>query len=638
MPILATALTAVTPLFWLTAVRPLSDMPGLAGALGCHWLLLRAVRVGAPLRDALVAAVACGAAVGLRSQVTWLVVPLLAWVLWQVWGRAGIRAAFGVGAAALAGVLAWAVPMVAITGGATAYRVALASQAGEDFEGVPMLVLQPGVRRLVSALVDTFVWPWGWWPVAAVMLGLALIGLGGLRGRRRLTTYLALGFGPYLVYHLLLQETETTRYALPLVPPVATLVVLACRTWAGRLALPLATAACVAALAVSVQAHRQYLGTAATVSEALAAMDAQARASATRPQVLMHRRVWAETRRARATLQPAPAYDVLPAPRAREWREAVEVWQREPDATVWWLIDPRRGDDLAIDPRARRLRQHVGWPLPVAAVLGGMRPHAFDWTTIDRPQWMLIGGWGLTPELAGLAAAAGEGPSTGGASALVRSQPGASTIVIGGRHVAPAGAAAATLAVRIGADWQQEVRVPPGPFVFSWPLPAGVGRAGAYVPLLVTTTDAGRAPERIFLEQFDLQPAGTPVIALESGWHEPERDTTTGRRWRWVADESHLRIAGTEGAVRLVVGGTWPRHYDRDPVVELLVAGRRIAAYTLTRPFRFEQVVTAEQLRAGGGRITWRVSPSFVAGERTGTADARRLALEIGTLDVQAIR
>ena len=41
--------SATTPLFWVTASRPLSDMPGLAGALACQWLLLRA---GAPRRVA----------------------------------------------------------------------------------------------------------------------------------------------------------------------------------------------------------------------------------------------------------------------------------------------------------------------------------------------------------------------------------------------------------------------------------------------------------------------------------------------------------------------------------------------------------------------------------------------------------
>ncbi len=130
----------------------------------------------------------------------------------------------------------WAVPMVAMTGGVAAYRAALTSQAGEDFEGVPMLVLQPGLRRLAAALADSFLWPWGWWPLAVGMIVLALIGTLALRGRGRLATWLGLGYLPYLVYHLLLQETETTRYALPLVPLVATLVVVALLAWTPRLA------------------------------------------------------------------------------------------------------------------------------------------------------------------------------------------------------------------------------------------------------------------------------------------------------------------------------------------------------------------------------------------------------------------
>ena len=145
------------------------------------------------------------------------------------------------------------------------------------------------------------------------------------------------------------------------------------------------------------------------------------------------------------------------------------------------------------------------------------------------------------------------------------------------------------------------------------------------------------ATEHIFLEQFDLQPAGVPVIALDAGWYEPERDTVTGRQWRWVGDESHLRIVGTSGDVRLVIAGTYPRHYHRAPVLEIFSGAQRIASQTLTRPFSVEQRIAAQQL-VGDGRLTWRVSPSFVAGQRTGTADARRLALEITTLQAHAIR
>ncbi len=638
VPTLAATFTAAAPLFWLTASRPLSDMPGLAAALSCQWLILRAARSEARTRDGFIAALACGLAAGVRSQVTWLVVPLLLWLAWRVARRVDAARALALGATALAGVAAWAVPMIVVTGGLPAYRAALLSQAGEDFQGVPMLVLQPGVGRLVGALGETFVWSWGWWQFAAVVLAAAAVGVLTVRRHGGLGVWLALGFVPYLTYHLLFQETETTRYALPLIPLVATLAMLALRAWNGRLAVPLGVALCVAALGVSVQAHRQYLSAGVSVSEVLAAMERDARRSGARPHVLMHRRVWAETRRARAALQPAPPYEVLPSPTVREWQHAAAVWQRDAHASVWWLLDPRRGDDVAIDARARTLRLHAGWPSPAAELLGGMRPHPFDWTSIHQPQWILLDGWGLTPELAGLSADANVGPSTGGSAALVRRQAGNATLVIGGRHVAPPQASAITLDVHVGDGWRQQVQVRPGPFALVWTMPAGSVAGPGYAPLRVTATDAAAGPERVLLEQFDVQPEGVPVVALEDGWHEPERNVTTGRRWRWVAAESRLRVAGARDGVRLVISGTWPRHYDREPVLEIFAGETRIGSHVLRRPFRIEQVVTAQHLRADAGRLTWRASPSFVAGERTGTTDARRLALEIATVEARPFR
>ena len=633
----ATALVAATPLFWLTASRPLSDMPGLAGALACQWLLLRAVGPRASWRGAVVAAVACGVCTGLRSQVTWLVVPLLAWLLQHVGRRDGLRSALGVAAAAIAGVLSWGVPMMVLIGGIGSYRAALAAQAGEDFAGVPMLVLQPGLRRLGVALADTFVSPWGWWPLAVVMLALAMSGVVALRRRFTLAMWLALGYLPYLLYHLLFQETETTRYALPSVPLVATLAMTGLKRWLPRLATPAATVTGCIALGVSLFAHQQYIRTGATVSQALDRIGDTARGFSRRPQVLMHRRVWAETRRARAVLVPTPAFDVLPAPRAQEWQQAVPAW-RAGDAPVWWLVDPRRGDRTAVDPRALRVREHVTWPMPAAALLGGMRPHAFDWYDVIAPQWVLLDGWGLTPELAGITAAAHKGPSAGAATALVRGQAGVSTLVIGGRYLEPSpGAPAPALAVRIGETALAPVPLVPGAFVHTWTIPAGVIGPAGYAPLTVRAVPGGDVTERVFLEQFDLQPEGIPVIALEAGWHEPERDVVSGRQWRWVGDDSRLRVTGNSGDVRLVIAGTYPRHYDRSPVLEILARGQRLASLTLPRPFVVEQRIATQQLRPDG-RLTWRVTPSFVAGERTGTADARRLALEITSLQAHAVR
>jgi hypothetical protein len=246
-------------------------------------------------------------------------------------------------------------------------------------------------------------------------------------------------------------------------------------------------------------------------------------------------------------------------------------------------------------------------------------------------------GWSLTPELGGLSAAAGQGPTTTGATAHVRASVDEATVVIGGRHVAAAGATPVSLEVRLGPVWSQRVDVPPGAFALTWTLPSQVVAGSRYLPLEVRTVRAPAGAERVFLEQFDVQPVGTPVLALERGWYEPERDVVTGRTWRWVADQSALRVAGATSDVRLVIAGTHPRHYDRAPVLEIFAGAQRVASHTLTRPFRVEQVVSARQL-ADDGRLTWRVSPSLVAGERTGTADARRLALEITSLQVHAVR
>src|SRR6185295_18991520 len=66
-------LGVTSPLYWFTAARPLSDMPGLAAALA-----VQALTLGATTTHGLcVAAFSAGLATGIRSQVAWLTVPLL---------------------------------------------------------------------------------------------------------------------------------------------------------------------------------------------------------------------------------------------------------------------------------------------------------------------------------------------------------------------------------------------------------------------------------------------------------------------------------------------------------------------------------------------------------------------------------
>ena len=498
LPLVITTLVAATPLFWVTASRPLSDMPGLAGALACQWLLLRAARAGA----------SCARCGGRGAGVRRRHGPAVAGDLARralagvaaacgCGGATTLRTALGVAAAAIAGVLSWAVPMVVMAGGIGAYRAALTSQAGEDFEGVPMLVLQPGLRRLAQALADTFVSPWGWWPLAVVMLVLAVAGVAGAappRSRWPRGSGSATGRTWCTTCCSRRRRRRGTRCRW-------------CRSWRRWRCLALAALGaprCGASGGRGRAASRSGCRCSRTsstsaparpISEALRSHGERgASVQPRRPQVLMHRRVWAETRRARATLVPDPAFDVLPAPRAQEWQGAVRGMAGGRRAgLVAGRSTPGRSRRRR-SARAARLREHVAWPLPVG---GASRRHAAACVRLVRRHRTAMGAarW-LGPD-AGTRrdhrAAGQRDRRPRAATALVRGQAGASTLVIGGRYLAPSPARRRPpLAVRVGETDLPPVTLSPGAFAHTWTLPAGTIGPTGYAPLTVRAVTAPR--------------------------------------------------------------------------------------------------------------------------------------------------
>ncbi|MBF8301511.1 MAG: hypothetical protein HW394_1881, partial [Acidobacteria bacterium] len=251
----ATALMAASPLFWLSGLRPMSDLPGLASALVAQVLILqgRSDRVRL-IQGALVS----GLAAGIRVQTAWLTIPLLGLALVRQRG-AGTRWLLTRPIAALAaGGLIWAVPLVADSGGVAGYLRALGTQAGEDFAWVNMLWLEPTPRRLAFALYETFILPWGALPLAAAIAAAAAVGSVVMVLRERSTlAVLLVAFGPYAAFHLLFQETLTVRYALPTLPLVAWLAARGL-TAAGRFTNVGATLVIAGALIVSVPVGLAY--------------------------------------------------------------------------------------------------------------------------------------------------------------------------------------------------------------------------------------------------------------------------------------------------------------------------------------------------------------------------------------------
>src|SRR5687767_8741277 len=234
---LATIVVVASPLYWFTALRPLSDMPGLGMALAAQaCLALAFVRRRSPDhadpaaiaesgRLIVIGALIAGLAVGMRTQTIWLTLPLLAAVLLDRTGRGGAGALLGSAMTFSIGVLAWAIPLVIASGGLAAYRAAFAGQTAEQFTGLDIFLSTPTPRRMAIGIIATLVGPWAVAPLGWIVIAVAIAGLAMLIWRAPQSAVLLLvAYVPYAVFHLIVQETYS-RYALPVVPAAGYLLV-----------------------------------------------------------------------------------------------------------------------------------------------------------------------------------------------------------------------------------------------------------------------------------------------------------------------------------------------------------------------------------------------------------------------------
>jgi hypothetical protein len=631
-PLMATLLTQTTPLFWMTAARPLSDAAGLAAALA-----VQALTVTARTRRGLIAAGACaGLGAGIRSQVAWLTVPLLLLGIARRPLQERRRDAAAVALASLAGVLVWAVPLVLLTGGPAGYVRVVFNQGAEDLSGVVMLWTTPTLRQLLSALESAFVAPWGLIPVAVVVLLFAAMGLADMaRGARPALTTLAIAFGPYLVFDLLFQETVTTRYALPLVVPVAYLAVRGASKIPSSAVMPAFVALAGFNVFIDTSALLGYSRMEAPAFRLLA--DMQATASARRkpplmPVLAMHRRDELDMRRPIVWVgDQMPITQRLPAPAKHEWLEVVKYWNEGGRAPVWFVADPPRSD-LALIRRQRPPAQYR-WPFAPIALVGGARPGEMDWHVIEPPDWYLGEGWAITPETAGLAREDGRGPGRGGIRGWIRRWPGQATMMIGGRNLADSGPAAH---VRIAVDGQtvDQTTVAPGFFLRMLTLaPASVSGAGDYATVTVdaepdTTSSGSHLPADVAVEQFDAQMTGRVVFGFGDGWHEQEYNPTTGRLWRWTSERAALRVRAGGHSLSLRMDGELEAAATSHVVVR---AGDRIVAdQDVGKTFSIAAAIPAEALGGAEGAITIETSHWYVPAERSRRShDRRHLGLKI---------
>jgi Protein of unknown function (DUF2723) len=633
--LIATVLTVCSPLFWFNGVRPLSDMAGLAAACAALAALasaLPAARAGVQPANAswlIAGAFLAGLSIGFRSQMALLTLPLLILVLIVVPRYRVLMAS-----AAVAGVAVWAVPLIALTGGPAGYIRALGSQAGEDFSGVVMLWTNRTPRAAVAAFLQTFVRPWDSSILAGVMLALAAAGFltMAMRSTRALAIVL-ITFGPYAIFHLLFQETVTTRYALPLVPLIACLAAAVLAEADVRASMLCALALAAVGLAAAVPATIAFARMPSPIFGMLSEMRLFESRGA-KPIVAMHRRVFSESRRARLYSGDVPG-KLLAAPRDYEWLEITRAWREGHDGEMWFLADPRRTDLSLIDREHARTRQYR-WPLNAPVYVGGARPNEIDWHVFGEPGWFLEQGWALTPETAGIAARDGWGPHLRPSVGWVRRRPSETLMVIGGRHLG--GEPAARIVIALDDRQVAALEKRPGFFLDFVTLPAGaLAGEGRYAKLtVVAQAVGGGAAPPVAIEQFNLQTPDRVQFGFDDGWFEPEYNPALARSWRWMGERAVVRVHAPGRGVVLRLSAESPlRYFDSAPLLRISAGNRVLSELRPTSDFSAEVSVPADALAAGDGRIVLTSDRAYLPGEREGTADPRRLALRVYSLTVE---
>jgi hypothetical protein len=630
----ATLLLAAAPDFWMTGLRPMSDMPGLALTVAAQALLLRRGPSGSAITGG---ALLAGIATGIRVQSAVLTLPLLAFAMVDPPSRAASARRWRVKALAafVIGCLAWGIPLLIASGGVSAYLAALNTQATQDFSWVDMLWSNPTPRHIAIGLYQALVLPWASIPLAVAVGVAAAIGvLVSLLREPRALLVLAVAFVPYFIFHLLFQQLDTTRYALPILVPIAW---LAARSFAlaGRFASLAAVPFVAAALIVAVPGGVAYGRDRHPAFRAIA--DAIQRGRVQPPAAVyshyaIRRPLQATDTGSLRVVEPRTQY---------EWLGPVNYWRSGGAEPIWFFADARRTDLALIDPHSRSDVVRYRWSVEQRGELSGTRPLGVDWYRLGVPGWFAGQGWSLTPEIGGLTQVTSMGPDHRPIEAWVRRRPGPFHVVVAARNLGAADDADAEVTLAVD-----------GRPIDRWPvtraarnslrfvdLPAGIPGAGPFAALTIASRSVD--PKRlapVAVRQFDVQPSILPISAFAEGWHEAEYSVETGRMWRWTSERSVLRIQGRAQPVTLEIRGESPlRYFDRPPAVKITAGDVTLARFQPDTDFEWRVTVPGDAMLNSGGAIAIEIDRVYLPGKVEGTDDDRHLGLRIFDLRVNGV-
>ncbi len=596
--------TLAAPLYWFTAARPLTDVPGLVAAVAVQAAVLHQLRHGSPSHAArwwAVIGASAGLAIGIRSQTIWLTLPALAVAFVTLMTRRDRAASLALPAGGMVGVLVWFVPLMVLSGGPGEYAAVLRGQGQHDFDAVQMLATQPSWDLLRADLAQTFLHPWQLTGMPLLVLGAALIGLPRL-ARWSTTAPLwlcALGL-PYLAFHLLFHEVETIRYALPTVSLVGGLAAIAPSVLGRYIGAAVLIVALGAGVVVSHPVTAEYAA-GSPVFTTLEEMRTAAAAEAEPPRIEAHHRAWWASSRALDWTR--REWDV-PLPRLIDRDETlrlVDYWRTGAATPIWFLSDPDRGDLVRFDPRATVWQATRRLSTRTAPLIAGLRTYDVGWWRLSRPFWMLGRGWSLTPELDH------ESGTDSDATVFLLRHDAATVLFVGaradGRH--PEGT---EIVATVDGQEVDRWRLENNQRTTRWiSIPAGViAGATGYATLTLQPESAGPTqPGRVTFDQFDAVAGSAPLVALGRGWSPPEADSGPSKRAHRTSRLSEIEVRHAGRPVRVTVRGE--RQADMTPLGSTVVitAGQALLA-RFVAVAEFEQTfeITPDVLDHTGGVIT----------------------------------
>jgi hypothetical protein len=606
---LATVLTLVCPLVWFNSVRPMSDTTGLFFVLTSQLLLMAGVAAmgaGSPRNSVawFFGIAAAGLAMGVRLQAAFLVGPVL------LFGAIRLRSGRTASAAWLtAALLVWLVPVLILSGGIEAYLGSF-SRLLADALPAESLVSAPTLHRAANAAWDTVASPWGPPWISGPMLLLAAVGFGVLwsRDRSALGWVLLLSV-PYAVYHVLLQNTPTLRYAIPVVPLISLLAAAALTAWRGApraLAPAAGTAFCALAAAWTLPALAAYSNAASPAEQALDRLRSTVRPDAV---VVAGHHVFA---RYLASLR--EDFTVLRSNPGQVPAALADYWKRGEKRPVHFLRDPQRLTLQAVAPGARVPLAGWAWPDPTAPFMKGERPRSVDLVRLDPPRWFAESGMFLTPE-AGDPERVARAPHR----VYVRPHAGSQVLMASGTRLGTRGA---PITLRVGETEHTRWTVQGDSFAVHAVL--GDLVAPGYVPL------AFESPAPLLITDFWIGPHDRLAVLPAEGFFTPERDESA-RRFRWIGPEARVLVYLPRSGARLRVRGQVPAKYYTLPVTLSLRwnDGPPVSFSIAASTFDIEYPIPAAKEGHAWGQLVLSSSHRFVPHDHQRNGDRRQLAVQI---------